>query len=1631
MPANNSYKRKNLNQRGGEQATVIHLNDKIIDLAKTANYQNTNPIKDSEELKLHTALKHRINKFLMGTECNSKEGDCLNPNIEYVWEGDGTHGIKYNGVVYDHFDKLVEDFINELVKVNRELEECKTRVIPNPIPNNDEIKRLTAIKEGLEQELAQLKEANTKALAEMENKYKVQLEILQNSSVKNQEEVTRLNNLLAKLPGPGPDLALQLEEANQKNLTAEAKIAELTTQLADITAKKDAEIQAAKDEGLAKLAEETAKISAKDSEIADLKTRLDAATNNTEVAALKEQIAKLTSDRDDSVTKASLLESKIAELNAQLADITAKKDAEIQAAKDEGLAKLNAETAKISAKDSEIADLNAKLAAAINNTEVADLKAQIATLTSERDALAAKVTAIEGELNGIKGVYEGKIAELKASAEAKQADVSRLEAENKNITDQINRMTSETGGTVSLLEKKIADLEIDKTTIKNEKQHIIDELDAKILDISNKNKLDLELKLKVIEKHETKIAQLNQQILDDKSKADKALHDLTEIHKTEKQALEAQILDKDATITQLREEIGRCVTPIALESIRAELEKTKGELHELHTKFDTTNDQLTATIAALEEQKDLLVKQGMKLNGEIAAKVALLKESNAKLAQYESGAAGNSDLLKQLEAEKKKNQGYIDAIKRLEASKEEIKKEFLEKAKNARDQAAKELLGMKNKKIALEEQLQASNLKVADYDNLQTKYQLLQVSESTLKRNLEVANENITNGRAAAEKYKAETEEKLATAQSKLKIAEDELAKLSLRSVTDPKTKSLLELSQNKVNKLEDELKVANGKVERYNADIQRLVAKVKQIGEDHKKELKDEKKRLQDKIDAGEKEIRRLNKSLEADKVDIQGYIVQIEKLRNDAGNAANNAATKAELDEANAKITRLNALLAKLPGPGPSVPRDVIQKNERALENLRNEVTKFAREKKEVEAKLAKLQTDFDNYKKAKEQELSSMGTKLRAAEDALAKYKAENKIVVNPLGKKDFTLEEMTAKHARLAKRIPELVKELSDLREQSKLDLKKLREEKDVEIKKVNDQLKVVKKELDECLRRPPPPIPVPAPVPGMKKDLQAEILKAAHEALEKKYNKLFSDKQEVDAKLIKLTAELASKKGDNGAELRGAYAKLKAAETERDGLRVQLASFKKTDDNGALKLALQKAEVNTAKHLKDIERLVTEKKDLAIKHANELRDLKKSTDAEITRLKAELKADKLDIQQAQIRYEQLKNKPDAPKVPCPICPPDRVCPKCPEVPKVDPNLQRELQKAQARGDNLQRSIESMSSQKKAVEAELSKAREDLAKAKTQNSPEISRLQNDLQKAQAKANNLLQNITQMSAQKKTVEAELVKAKDDLEKARTQSNPQMTNLQNELKRAQARGDNLQRSIEAMSSQKKDIEAQLAKARVDLTKAQTENSQQLSGVNAKLRAAEAEVASLRLQIRNSSNPADVVRLTADLKKAQEGVASRQAGIERLQKEKADLVGSTRLEINQLKHEKEGLKSDIAKCKRDLAAPKAPLAPSPELASLRSEVSTLKSEKASISSSKASIQAELFAKTGELNRLRAEIRSLKAASSRPSSPASTLTAFSEGNNNTNMKGGNNNSSFYEKYLKYKGKYLALKKQGI
>ena len=118
MPANNYYKRKNLNQRGGEPVEVEHLNDKIIQLAKETKTINENPLNNPGNENLHEALKNRINKFLMGTECNSKEY-CFpeNPKIEYVWEGDGRHGIKYNGKVYDQFNLLVEDFINELVKV--------------------------------------------------------------------------------------------------------------------------------------------------------------------------------------------------------------------------------------------------------------------------------------------------------------------------------------------------------------------------------------------------------------------------------------------------------------------------------------------------------------------------------------------------------------------------------------------------------------------------------------------------------------------------------------------------------------------------------------------------------------------------------------------------------------------------------------------------------------------------------------------------------------------------------------------------------------------------------------------------------------------------------------------------------------------------------------------------------------------------------------------------------------------------------------------------------------------------------------------------------------------------------------------------------------------------------------------------------------------------------------------------------------------------------------------------------------------------------------------------------------------------------------------------------------------------
>ena len=1591
---------------------VENLDAKILALAQASQDRNSSkdPLKDPKN-ELHKVLQQKISRFLMEKDCNGTSCPSENPNIEYVWIGE-EHGVKFEGKIYGRFDQLVEKLIAELDRVKADLKTsedkaklsedraraCEEKGIPIPPPNNDnesKILQLNGEKAALEQAITELKAANVAALKAKEDEYKAQLDVATQKNTVNENEVARLTNELANAPKPDPSLPGQLEAATQKNIANESKIAELT---------------------------------------------------------------------------------------AKIDSITAEKDAAIQAAKAEGIQNLEAERAKVSAKDGEIADLTNKLATATNNTEVATLRADINKVTGERDASVTKVSTLEKELAGIKGVYEGKIADLNTNVQEKEQQIKNLEIEKKQITNDMNKIRDAQDVTEAQLRKQIADLEKDKTTIASEKQHIIDELDAKILDKDKKNSVQLELLQKANEKNDIKISELSQKILDDKSNADKALHDLAEIHRTEKQAFEAQIVEKDRVITQLREEIGRCVTPAALETLRAELDKTKGDLQQSLSKFESTNQQLLSTVAALDEHKERLVKQGMSLNAEIAAKVALLKESTAKLEKCEAAVALNPDLLKQLDSEKTKNLGLIEQIRVLEANKEQVKAEFLEKAKNARDQAEKELLEMTNRKLALEEKLKGTDLKIADYDKLKTNYQLIQVSESALKHNLEVANENIANGRAAMEKYKAEAEQKMAVLSAKLKTAEDDLAALALKSVDDPKTKNLLEISQNRVkqledelnklktnyqlmqvsestlkhnlesannniengraamekykadteqkiavvnaklktaeeelaalkiatdpknkkevpeNKLEAELKIANGKVERYNADIQKLVAKVKKMDEDHKKELKDEKKRLQDKIDAADKEVRRLTKAHEVDKADLQANFLEIQelkadakkaakaheidtadfqanfleiqKLKADAKKAANNANSKDELDKANAEIARLNALLSRLPGPGPSIPKDVIPKNEKAIENLRKEVKKFAREKEEVEAKLAALQLTFDNYKKGKEQELSSMGNKLKAAEDALAKYKTENKIVVNPLGKKDFTLEEMTAKHARLAESLQKLSKELSGLRDQSRLDLKTLRSEKDAEIKKVNDQLKIAKADLlkvkpviggpGQVIGGPRPAIGGPAPI--MQKDLQTELLRKTYASLEEKYNKLLIEKQAVDAKLIKLTAELGTKKGDNGNELRGAYAKLSAAEKERDGLRAQLGSLKKTDDNAAIKLELQKAEVKTAKHLKDIERLVAEKKDLVIKHAAELRDLKKTSTDEINRLKIQLKSDTIDIQRLNSDIEKLRNKPDAPKVPCPVCPPDRVCPKCQEVPKVDADLQKQLAAAQGKAAMYQKSIENYSRQKNAVEADLVKARADLAKAKT----------------------------------------------------------------------------------------------------------ENSQQLSGLSTKLRNAENEVASLKLQIKNSSNPADVTKLSADLKKALEGVESRQKGIIKLQGEKAALKTSTDNEIRSLKQEKETLKRDVAKCKADLAAPHPPSpelatlrgqvtaltsekaalssersrimaellskqgeiirakAPSPELAALKSEVSTLRSDKASISSSRAAIQAELLSKQRELMTARNEIKALRAASSRPSSPASTLTAVSEVNNN-NMLGGNNDSKFYEKYLKYKNKYLQLK----
>jgi chromosome segregation ATPase len=207
----------------------------------------------------------------------------------------------------------------------------------------------------------------------------------------------------------------------------------------------------------------------------------------------------------------------------------------------------------------------------------------------------------------------------------------------------------------------------------------------------------------------------------------------------------------------------------------------------------------------------------------------------------------------------------------------------------------------------------------------------------------------------------------------------------------------------------------------------------------------------------------------------------------------------------------------------------------------------------------------------------------------------------------------------------------------------------------------------------------------------------------------------------------------------------------------------------------------------------------------------------------------------------------------------------------------------------------------------------------------------------------------------------------------------------------------------LKTLEEEKISINRELTQARSDLAKAKTANSLEISNLSNKLRESEKEVVSLKLKIKDCNNPKDMLALQKRLEETERGVQSRQEGIDRLKKEKIDLDKKKNDQINEIKSERDTLKSDLQKCKSSKGTD------TEDIKSYVRESERLKAE---------------------LKAVNKELEELKASNSRASSPVSSESNESIESPVVPKKSRKNFESFdpfYEKYMKYKQKYFQLK----
>ena len=581
-------------QKTDSETDIAALNEKLV--GNKESYEDLNSRKE----ELESEQSSRIDSLLAEKQALDKEITELKPKLDQVLTDK---------------DKLDDDHTQKLQTLENELESAKKQLEEQQTDSDNAIAELN-------EELLRNKESHEllqKQKQELETDQSGRLESLLSEKQAFEKELSDLK----------PRLERELKEKNDFIKESEQRIDALSKERDTIKTSRDKfgserdKIKSDKEHIQSEL--EDQQIKQQDSEQAQVEseTKLKAALENG--SDLENTIEELTKEhvayQEEADDKATQLNSKIAELEQNLADIRSEKnktDTELEKNLAD-ITKLKSEQDKKARQqgkeESVLRDENTKLRSTIENLEkelsetettLGNEIAELASLRAQIDESATDSEALQKRLDELSTSH----AQAEEAAKTKQNDLSKTISDLEHNNAELERVKD---STISELEDRTAEVESLSNRLENVKA-VQQALESDIAKLSEDRETDQQN------------AQQQQQKLDEE--ISNLLSQQSELE-SGKSKLSDDLQDKDQQVTELNNQLD------TISSDRDELEAQITRLSEHHAESESqaksNEEELSERIEALQHQQADLESEKSTLTSELEEKDKEAKISTEQL----------------------------------------------------------------------------------------------------------------------------------------------------------------------------------------------------------------------------------------------------------------------------------------------------------------------------------------------------------------------------------------------------------------------------------------------------------------------------------------------------------------------------------------------------------------------------------------------------------------------------------------------------------------------------------------------------------------------------------------------------------------------------------------------------------------------------------------------------------------------------------------------------------------------------------------------------------------------------------------------------------------------------------------